>query len=413
MLKIIIGLIVILIIVGLAYLLSEQLEQTEHMISIGKLDNTHWARPDCPNSMNKLLREILNERNINNSLYDPNAPVLLLPCSYNDMQEQIKELERMNKNKNNPNRIYIINGADNISSKDILWSNLKTYWGLNKASKIMPMTYLLYEPKDIARLKQDYKPNNLYIMKKNMQRQEGLTITRNLDQILNANPDEWVLVQKLLQDPYIIDSRKINMRFYVLVICNGSNIDSYVYSDGFMYYTAEPFEVGSENIGPNITTGYIDRKVYETNPLTHTDLRKYLDNHTRKLNPTENKLRNNGYTISKILFSRIYKLLGQAIQACSNNICGQADGSEFMNKSITFQLFGADIAINDKLEPMLMEINKGPDMTGKDLVDTKLKKNCMENMLELLGVIEKSTDNTNGFIKILDLEQGTIINPFE
>jgi len=111
-------------------------------------------------------------------------------------------------------------------------------------------------------------------MKKNIQRQEGLKISNSKHEILDGYKNGYVLVQELLQDPYLISGRKTNMRFYVLVVCKANNTDCYVHKDGFMYYTKVPFVKNSLDDAPNITTGYIDRQVYIDNPLTHYDLRK-------------------------------------------------------------------------------------------------------------------------------------------
>ena len=111
--------------------------------------------------------------------------------------------------------------------------------------------------------------------------------------IKNKENDEkndypYVVVQELLQDPYTISGRKINLRVYVLVVKNNNKTNLYIYSDGFMYYTAELFQKNSTDTKINITTGYIDRKVYEENPLTHNDFKSYLDS-DRNYNTTEQK----------------------------------------------------------------------------------------------------------------------------
>jgi hypothetical protein len=55
-------------------------------------------------------------------------------------------------------------------------------------------------------------------MKKNIQRQEGLKISKDKNEILNCYKDGYAVVQELLQDPYLINGRKINLRVYCLFI---------------------------------------------------------------------------------------------------------------------------------------------------------------------------------------------------
>ena len=49
-------------------------------------------------------------------------------------------------------------------------------------------------------------------MKKNVQRQEGIRITKDFDQLLNGIKDEYIIVQELLQNPFLVNGRKINLR---------------------------------------------------------------------------------------------------------------------------------------------------------------------------------------------------------
>jgi hypothetical protein len=73
--------------------------------------------------------------------------------------------------------------------------------------------------------------------------------------------------------------------------------------------------------------------------------------------------------------------------------------------NLTFQLFGVDIAVNDKLQPMIIEMNKGPDLGTKDERDGNVKKGVLRDMMKIVGAIP---NENNGFIKILDYENGMI-----
>ena len=190
------------------------------------------------------------------------------------------------------------------------------------------------------------------------------------------------------------------MRFYILVVCQYDNMDIYVFNNGFMYYTKEPFKTGSTEFGPNITTGYIDRSVYEQNPLTHNDMRTYLDSN-RNLSQAESNIKNQGQKISDLYFGRIYELLRDVMIACAPNICN----GDKLRQNISFQLFGADIAVNNNLMPQIMEQNKGPNLDAFDDRDAEIKKKCTRDVLKTIGA--KTLDNEpNGFIKILDIENG-------
>lgn len=332
-----------------------------------------WKRnPQCKYKMSKSIRTLLNDPSFEKST-DNNYDVYL-PCSYNNIPKEIKDIDTSNRKQ----KIFIIDNTDQIAGKNTLWSNIKSYYGVNKAKTMMPNTYILNNSQDMDRFTKDYNKDNLYILKRNVQRQEGLKITKDINTIIKAKKENFVVVQELLQNPYLINGHKMNMRFYVLVICKDNKISCYIHKDGFMYYTKVPFVKNSEKAEHNITTGYIDRRIYDENPLTHDDFRHYLS------------MNNIDY---QVVFNRIYHLIKKIIDACENKICKESKLRPFT----LFQLFGADIALDNKLQPQLMEMNKGPDMGAKDERDGALKQGVLRDIFKVIG--ENNTNN-NGFIRV-------------
>jgi hypothetical protein len=322
---------------------------------------------------------------------------LVVPCSYENSENEIKDLIRNGIEENmfgDSVRIFMLNNTDHMVSKLALWKYLKEKYGSKVASGFIPYSWDLTDSNEVEIFKKEYSPEKLYITKNNHQRQEGLEIHDSLDTILKSR-DKYLLVQELLQDPYLISGRKINLRVYVLVIKdNKSNIKIMVYKDGFMYYTPELFEKGDKKFEKNITTGYIDRKVYEENPLTHMDLRRYLDSN-REMTPIEEYIKKSypKVKISEYVFSQIYELIAFVFQTYENIVGSKSNG-------VSFQLYGVDVAINDKLKPMIMEINKGPDLGAKDGRDKELKKNLAKDILKSTGLI--TNDSSNNFLTVLE-----------
>ncbi len=378
-----------LVVIILAYVVwsSVRLNRLEHMVDIKPIEGeVNYKRNKCKYKMSDTTKAILDENDIKNT---KSSPALILPCSYNKINKEIKSI----KLKNPEQRIFIIHGADQLTGKNSIWSNLVESYGRIEAARLMPKTYVLSNTIDILHLHNEFVPTKLYILKKNVQRQEGLKITRSKNDILTAAKDGFVIAQELLQDPYTINSRKINMRFYLLIVCQNGEVNAYVHRDGFMYYTKTEFEEDSIDIDPNITTGYIDRQVYEENPLTHEDFRRYLDEHNRMLSDIELTYVGEHRTISDLVFGNIYYMLKKVVNGVKHNLC-----KEGPNEQITFQLFGADVALNKDLEPMLMEINKGPDMGAKDERDYAVKHGVMEDTFKVVKLINS---DRHRFIQIV------------
>ncbi len=414
--------ILIILIASLLYLFLTYLEEKkEDMINVPEIQTQigHWARSDtCKYLMNKTTEDVLKENNIQETL-DHGQADIYFPCGYNQIDNEIGILPT---NDDKTNRVFIIDGADEITAKHWLWKNLVRHHGLNKAKQISPETFVLTDEEkkiDLIRLKKEHYPGKLYILKKNVQRQSGLHITDSVDEI-EANKDNYILAQELLQDPYLVGGRKINLRVYVLVICHESHTNVYMFNDGFMYYTKDKYKQGNKSFDNHVTTGYIHRDVYIVNPLTHQDFKRYLDleadgiyyessteenlrSEPRSFSDPEKNIKLQGLRLSDVIFQRIQNLLGDIFISFRGNICRKVD--RFNNpvriyKDYSIQLFGADVSINDQLQPQIMEINKGPDLSPKDDRDGTVKKKMMTNILELVGMIKSK--QKNGFIKVME-----------
>lgn len=326
-----------------------------------------WYRDKtCKYKMIEVLRKLVDANNLNKGSEDNWS--VYIPCSYTHSQRELEQLHPTSPDQ----KVFIIKGCDNLSRKDNLWSHLAQKYGVSHAAQIMPRTYVLRSKPDIEQFREEYNPHKVYIMKKNIQRQQGLFMTRKIEDILGS-ASKYVIAQEMLQDPFLIEQRKTNCRYYLLVVCKDNQKRAYIYRNGFMYYTPRPFEMNSTEQDCVITTGYIDRAVYERNPLTLRDFSDYLGDHGVR-NP------------DKIVFDSVGKMLSSVLDAVTPSICTQSNVSQ----QISFQLFGCDVAFNNRLKPQLIEINKGPDLGAKDERDRAVKQGLITDTFKLLGIISGS-----------------------
>lgn len=365
-------------------------QNIEFMIDIEPLDEeVKWQRnKTCKYLMGKTVKNVIDKNDFNATSNDNWN--MYFPCTYNNIGKEISDIKLNSENK----RIFIIDNADQLSSKNGIWKNMVSKFGRDKACLLMPKTYILHDKKDTDLLIKEFKPNNLYILKKNIQRQEGLKITNDLYYMLEAKKKGYVIAQDLLQNPYKIDGRKTNMRLYLLIICNKGEIGAYVHKDGFMYYTKVPFKKNSLEPDDNITTGYIDREVYERNPLTLMDFRQYLDTNDRTYSKIEQKYLAKNMKLSDLVFGRIHYLIKLSVESIKPVICQ----NNKLTNHITYQLFGMDVALNDMLIPQIIEVNKGPDLGAKDGRDSDVKHKVVEDVFKTIKVLH---NDDNEFIEIV------------
>jgi hypothetical protein len=281
-----------------------------------------------------------------------------------------------------PSNVTYINGVcgtDLMASKSSLAYMLRK---LPSGEKSIPVTYILSLESDKALLKREFQKGTPYIMKKNVQRQEGYKLVSSLqevDDVLDGD-DAYVVIQKILQNPLLVGGRKVNMRIYMLVVCDAKSptCQFYFYENGFMYYTRKQFQANTLDPDHIITTGYIDRSVYIENPLTFDDLRKHI-----------------GDARYTILFDNITSLMGRVKDAFCDKLSELNDGIPGRK----FLVYGCDIAPDRDLNVTIMEINKGPDMSYKDARDREVKMNMVKDSFRIVGLLPQ-TEEKNRFVRV-------------
>ena len=280
---------------------------------------------------------------------------------------------------------YSLRSLDRYCCKAGIFQILRTNLSEQTLYSIFPISYIVNNDNDMHSLLTNFdslrKKNTIFILKKNVQRQKGCTLTVDKEYIHKARKNTYTIIQHILQNPFKINHRKINIRVYLLIHVHVNNISMYIYKDGFIYYAAKPFVNNSMDRDVNITTGYIDRQIYIDNPLTIQNLQTQFSSEQNLL--FEKNMIKLFTIICKSIKPIIYKL-------------DVVEESIFKNK---FNILGCDIAVDNDLNLKLMEINKGPDLDYKDFRDKNVKYNMIQDSLRIVQVINDNVP-TN-FIQIL------------
>tara|TARA_B100001027_G_C16248205_1_gene323077 strand:+ start:385 stop:1443 length:1059 start_codon:yes stop_codon:yes gene_type:complete len=320
-----------------------------------------------------ITKKIFENFNIkkNNDKWD-----LYIPCGYNNVQKEMHTIQVTNTYQ----KIYAIEKCDYIASKNNLWMLLEKEFNRNDASKIMPETFVLNNFSHINLLKKKYFESNLgnnyFILKKNIQKKKGILITNDYNIISSSLNENYKVAQLFINNSFIINKRKLNLRIYCLITMLSNNLNTYFNDIGKCLYTEKDISFdNSMNFNEHITNSYkTDEDIYKINPLTLDDFKNYLRNNNFNLNIFEQNLIDL-YKKLNIVFSKylIY--------------------SEILRNNLKFQLFGMDLLVDEKLNIYLLEINKGPDMIPKNQIDEQLKTKIQIDLFEKVNLI--NIENTN------------------
>ena len=264
--KYFIYLIIFIIILYLLYIFYKKTNK-EYFNNYYNLENDNINYYRCPQKqLGQITKMVFDKNNINNKNEDWN---IYIPCGYNNVENELLDI----KIKNNKNKyIFGINGCDTIVAKNHIWQNLVKCYGRIGASQLMPESYILYDDNDMKLFKKDYNPNNIYILKKNVQRKEGLKLTQSYKDVINGLNDDYKVAQKYVRDLYLVNDRKVNLRIYLLIVIKNNKIHFYVSNIGKCIYTKKKYNDKDLDFESNITSYHLDISIYEKNPTYYDDL---------------------------------------------------------------------------------------------------------------------------------------------
>ena len=116
---------VILFLIFIILMLWMNRNNTEDFVTIKKIEGPiKWGRNTCNYQMNNTLSGVLDTHKMTETDKDWN---LYMPCTYDDING---EIEKMKFDANG--RYFIIDGADEITAKNVIWDNMVKYYGRNQ-----------------------------------------------------------------------------------------------------------------------------------------------------------------------------------------------------------------------------------------------------------------------------------------
>jgi hypothetical protein len=158
----------------------------------------------------------------------------------------------------------------------------------------------------------------------------------------------------------------MNIRIYYVIKKEGDKMTFYLHRNGKILYTNK--KTGGEiSFDTHITSYQMDSNIYKNDGMPHSidDLRQFL-----------------GKNRSNAIWEKIEEKMAFLSRAIAHVFY-----DEMHSNKVCFQLFGVDVIVQENGEPLILEINKGPDMIPKCDQDEVLKRIVYEDTMRIGGVI--------------------------
>ena len=247
----------------------------------------------------------------------------------------------------------------------------------------LPLTYVL--PQDMSVFIEEFKkyPNSLWILKPNNRCQgQGITLLNKTskvkrmsftkkvtDNYQNINTNDVYVVSKYIENPFLMNGKKFDMRIYCLVT-TFHPLKAYLYQQGFCRFCNEKFSVDVSDIN-NIY-------MHLTNVAIQKKYEKY-----QKSNGGKFSLQNLHFYLENVYgYERAQKCHSDITQVIINSLLSVE--SVMFNDKHCFECYGYDILIDQNLKPWLIEINSSPSLTTTTKGDFILKKRLINDVIDIV-----------------------------
>lgn len=310
---------------------------------------------------------------------------LYLPDAFHQVDDLLRSLTC-----SHPQQIIgAISGSLVLAQKESLWSALCSFFGERGAQQIMPPTCLLQSPKQVERFLHTHGDSATYVMKKNLQKNQGISFTKSKKKVLQGRKEGYTLVQTYLPSQLTIHKRYTTLRAFVCLLTQKTRTQGFLHAQMLCHYTAQ--DLTPHSLDPKtLATGthLYTPSLHENRPLTLYDLHSFCAQNQIHLESTLNQI----HTQVRSVLQSTHHLLHTL-------------PNTFHHRS--FQLFGVDLALcleGKVLSPRILEWNNYPSALPISERFAEIRREiCLDTLRLAMG---KSSSNPEspfrGFRKFFD-----------
>ncbi|KAL0214434.1 hypothetical protein P9112_006618 [Eukaryota sp. TZLM1-RC] len=287
-----------------------------------------------------------------------------------------------------------------LTSKDSLSRLLQT----NNTCNLIPLTFEM--PNQFTLFNDYIQSNNceeegsFWIIKTNCSsRGRNLKIIC-LDQSnkdLSFNVTSPITIQKYIHDPFLISSRKFDLRLYVLVTACPFKI--YLYNQGFCRFCCLDYSISAKDLdnhfihltNSSIQCSHNNPFLNMIKPPIKDDLcseSELAKSNKCSLSAFRRYCRENDIDFEVEIWQKIKKSILKS-KKCLN---GYQKRLSTFPPSKCFEIFGYDILLTSDLSPFILEVNSSPSLAIINELDKIIKVSLIQDSVKLMNPVPFKAD---------------------
>lgn len=278
-----------------------------------------------------------------------------------------------------------------LYKKNLLARNLaKMQRGFGEEYGFFPQTWTLPGDWSWLRAKMGAEEGKTYIVKPQGSSQgRGIFLAKTPDQI---SPAEHCVVQEYIEDVYLIEGLKFDLRVYVLVYgCDPLRI--FVFREGLARFSTEDYAKPTKQ---NLQNQYMHLTNYAINKhskkfVFNSDADDPTVGHKRSLAFVWSYVDKHGGN-STLLRSSINDIIVKTLCAVQPQLSRSIRGCQptSVSNSMCFEILGFDILVDDRCRPWLLEVNHAPSLSTDTPFDNRVKTRLIADTVTLVNLTPQS-----------------------
>lgn len=180
---------------------------------------------------------------------------------------------------------------------------------------------------------------------------------------------ETTLIQKYIENPFLFNNRKFDIRVWVLVT---HKLEVFLFKEGHLKLSSVEYDINSINSYVHLTNFSVQKYNPEFstkeigNELSFDAFQKYLDLNYAHLN----------YSVRDKLIPDLKRIIKITMKAVRHRI-------GLKNRKQCYEIFGYDFILDCNLKPFLLEVNTNPGMEESSPICDEIIPRMIEDSLKL------------------------------
>uniref|UniRef100_A0A1B6HDY0 Tubulin--tyrosine ligase-like protein 9 n=1 Tax=Homalodisca liturata TaxID=320908 RepID=A0A1B6HDY0_9HEMI len=280
-----------------------------------------------------------------------------------------------------------------LTTKNMLFRNMKRYKrtlvqnGKTKEAELCDCLPIIFElPAEYLMFVEEYRksPGNTWIVKPARgSKGRGIFLFQKLKDLMEwreqqraqcEEQDRFWLIQRYIEKPYLIGGCKFDLRIFVLVT-SYQPLRAWMARDGFARIAGSQYSLSSLQ----------DNLVHLTNSALQISAAG--DPCRQGCKWSIHKLRH--FLTARHGASMVSATFDLMARQVVSSLCSVQ--SSVVQSNHSFELYGYDILLDEKLTPWLLEVNASPTLLPTSLEDYQLKYNMIEDVFNILDMEHRLT----------------------